>query len=134
MKPVCEGGHRRARAFTLVEVLIALVVLAVGILAMVRGASDFAHNASELRQRALARWVAENRLTEITLEPTWPDTGKEHGSERIGGVEWEWEAEVQKTPNNDIRRATVTVRREDRTQVLARLEGFVGSPKLRGQQ
>jgi general secretion pathway protein I len=131
MKPVRDS---RQRAFTLVEVLIALVVLAVGIVALVGGASDFARNASDLRQRAMARWVAENRLTELTLQATWPDTGKEQGSERMGGVEWEWETDVQKTPNGDIRRATITVRRERRTAVLARLEGFVGSPKLRGGQ
>jgi general secretion pathway protein I len=131
MKPVRDSSQR---AFTLVEVLIALVVLAVGIVALVGGASDFARNASDLRQRAMARWVAENRLTELTLQARWPDTGKEQGSERMGGVEWEWETDVQKTPNGDIRRATITVRRERRTAVLARLEGFVGSPKLRGGQ
>ena len=134
MRPHRVKPLRCIRAFTLVEVLIALVVLAVGIIAMVTGASDFARNASDLRQRALARWVAENRLTEVGLQQTWPNTGKERGSERMGGIEWEWEVEVQKTPNSDIRRATVLVRREERSAVLARLEGFVGSPKLRGRQ
>jgi len=67
MRPHRINLRRRTRAFTLVEVLIALVVLAVGVIAMVSGASDFARNASDLRQRALARWVAENRLIELGL-------------------------------------------------------------------
>jgi len=134
MNPLPYSSRCHVRAFTLVEVLIALVVLAVGIMALVSGASDFARNASDLRQRSLARWVAENRLTELTLQATWPDTGKDSGKERMGGVEWEWEVDVQKTPNGDIRRALVSVRKEQSSAVLARLEGFVGSPKLRGRQ
>jgi len=134
MRPDGARRRRRAGAFTLVEVLIALVVLAIGVLAMVSGASDFARNASDLRLRAMARWVAENRLTEVTLQATWPNTGKKTGSERMGGVEWEWEMEVEKTPNSEIRRASVSVRHEQRDVVLARLEGFIGSPRLRGRQ
>lgn len=120
--------------FTLVEVLVALAVLAIGVAALVTGVSGYTDNAVTLRDRALARWVAENQLTELQLAAGWPDTGSRDGRERMGGVEWRWEIEVQKTPEPNMRRASVMVRREPNGQVLARLEGFVGNPRVSGGQ
>ena len=125
---------QRSRAFTLIEVLVALAVLAIGLAALVRGASDYTSNAAALRQRAVAGWVAENQLTEMELAKEWPREGSHDGSEKMAGAEWQWQAQVEETPNPDIRHVTVEVRRADHEAVLARLQGFVANPRAAGTQ
>ena len=70
---------RGSRGFTLLEILVALAVASLGILAVSRSAIQAASNASMLNEQTLAHWVAMNRMTEIRLEPQWPDIGRSDG-------------------------------------------------------
>ena len=61
--------QRRDAGFTLIEVLIALVVVAVALLALSRAASVQTSNFDALRERTLAGWVAANVLADARIAP-----------------------------------------------------------------
>ncbi len=101
--------HRYIRGFTLLEVLVALVVLAVALVALTRTASNETEAFDALRQRSLAGWVAANALTDLRLQPGLPATGRNDGSARLAGRQWPWRMEVKATPSPGIRRLHVSV-------------------------
>jgi len=113
--------------FTLLEVLIALVVLAIALAAAITATSRYVDNSGYLRNRSLAHWVAMNRITEAYLETEWPGVGKKRGDESMGGNEWAWSREVLATSDDDVRRVEVEVRvSENDDRPVARLVGFIG--------
>lgn len=97
------------RGFTLLEVLVALVVLAVALVALTRTASRETETFDTLRQRSLAGWVAANTLTDLRLQPGLPATGRSDGSTRLAGRQWSWRMDVKATPSAGIRRLHVAV-------------------------
>ncbi|MGH8454242.1 MAG: type II secretion system minor pseudopilin GspI [Nevskiales bacterium] len=99
----------RQRGFTLIEVLAAVAVLALALGATITGASQYAANASYLRDKAIASWVARNKLVELHLNPSWPELGKSDGTEEMAGREWNWRMQVQKTPDAKVRRVDIYV-------------------------
>ena len=104
---------RRAAGFTLIEVLVAVAILAVAMGALISGMARYADNAATLREKTLALWVAHNRLTELDLEPGWPSTGKSDGDVELAGIKWRWFVEVLETPDPDVRRIDIRVRPKD---------------------
>lgn len=121
----CPGG-----GFTLVEVLVALAIVAVALIAALRSASLGTGNAGELRSRLLAGWVAENRLAEHRARGEWLQTGIRRGKESQGGSEFAWREEVVPTPNPAFRRVDVYVYAPaDEARPLSHLTGFVTQPR-----
>jgi general secretion pathway protein I len=100
----------RARGFTLIEMVVALAVLAVAMGALISGMGRYAANAAALREKTVALWVAHNRLTEIGLEPAWPEIGKSDGDVEMAGAEWRWDVTVAETPDPKVRRVDITVK------------------------
>ena len=112
--------------FTLVEVLVALAIVSVALLAATRAASQGTGGVGELRSRLLAGWVAENLVAEQRARADWPAPGMHRGTARQGGYEFAWREEVVPMPNPSFRRVNVTVySATDETHVLARLTGFL---------
>ncbi len=95
--------------FTLLEVLVALVVLAVALVALTRTAGRETETFDSLRQRSVAGWVAANTLTEVRLAPGLPAIGRSDGTARMAGRQWTWRLEVKPTPAAGIRRLHVAV-------------------------
>lgn len=100
---------RRKRAFTLIEVLVALAIVSIGLLAALRAAGQGADSAADLRARLLAGWVAENRLAEHRARGDWLDLGIQRGTAREGGFDFQWREEVIATPNPQFRRLDIFV-------------------------
>lgn len=117
---------RRARAFTLIEVLIALAVVALALLALSRTASVQVQAFDGLRERTLAGWVAANVLAEARLAAAFPATGRSDGRVHFAGRDWRWTREVQATPEAAVRRIDVRVFRADEREPSATLSGFAG--------
>jgi len=115
---------RAAGGFTLIEVLIAVAVLAVAMSAMIAGMARYADNAAALREKTLGLWVAHNRLTEIDLEPAWPALGKSDGDVEMAGIEWRWFVAVSETPDPDVRRIEIRVQAKGRDYDAAALSSF----------
>ena len=119
--------RQQADGFTLLEVLIALVVLAIALAAAITATSRYVDNSAYLRNRSLAHWVAMNRITEAYLETEWPGVGKKRGDESMGGNEWSWTREVLTTADDDVRRVEVEVRvSAGDDHPVATLIGFIG--------
>ena len=104
-------GHAAA-GFTLVEVLVALVIVALGAAAVLVALRTAADSAQRQRERMLAGYVAMNRLTETRLEPEWPNLGTREGVVEMGGRSWRWRQEITRTPSEGVLQITVQVRAE----------------------
>jgi len=128
--------HRRGPAgFTLVEVLVALAIVAIALMAALRAAAQSTGNVGELRARLFAGWVAENRLAEHRARGDWLPLGIQRGKEREGGLEFAWREEVIATPNAAFRRIDVFVsaapgdsNTSSTSSTLAHFTGFVVNP------
>ena len=118
------------RGFTLIEVLIALAVLAIALSAVIKGVSANANNAAHLRDRMLAHWVAMNKVTELQTNTTLPTPGVTTGTMLMAEHEWTWQVTVSTTPNITIQRLDVEVRsRKEDKQALDSLIAYVGQPQ-----
>ena len=119
----------RARGFTLVEVLVALAIVSIALMAALRAAGQATNAVGELRLRLLAGWVAENRLAEHHARGDWLALGIVRGTQGQGGVEFAWREEVIATPNAAFRRVDVFVSAPGSdARTIARLTGFVVHP------
>lgn len=121
--------HQLHRGFTLVEVLVALAVLAIALTAVMRTMGQAIDATTTLRERNTALWVAQNRLAEHQMRRDWPAPDTTDGEAEIGGVKWFWREQVSTTPEPRIRRIEITVRHStDSNDTQARLVGYLLNP------
>lgn len=117
---------RRTRGFTLLEVLVALAVVAISLAAVIKSTAEMSAGATYLRDKTFAHWVAMNRMAELRLEGKPPAIGFDKGKAEMAGHEWFWNVKVDKTEDSSIRRVDITVRSDDDEDLpaLANLSGF----------
>ena len=120
---------KRLAGFTLLEVLVALTILAVALSAGFRAVSLATSGASDLRDRMLGEWVAQNRLAEHRALGEFLNPGRYEGNVQQGGRSFRWTEEVKPTPNALFRRIDVRVFAEgDDNHSLATMTGFLVAP------
>jgi general secretion pathway protein I len=114
-----------AAGFTLLEVMVALAVIAIALAAVIQATAMQADHVGYLRDKTFAHWVAMNQLALARWRP--PPPGEQSGSAAQAGREWHWKMAVTTTPDPDLRRIDIEVREHpgDR-EPLAVLTGFVG--------
>ncbi|MFK8027964.1 MAG: type II secretion system minor pseudopilin GspI [Gammaproteobacteria bacterium] len=111
------------RGFTLIEVVVAVAVIALGLMGTIKTVGTVTKNTAYLNERVIATWVAQNAMAsyELNLEN---DADKETtGSEEIAGIEWYWTKKLVNTQDPGIQRVEIDVRRDDKpdSQVYASL-------------
>ena len=116
---------RRAGGFTLVEILVALAVLAIALTATARSLGAAIDTTAALRDRTLARWVAEDRLAQLELSREWPDLDVKEGDADMGGRAFHWRQETGVTPAARMRRVEVSVFLPGTDSMLAKMTGFL---------
>ncbi|MEL7186669.1 MAG: type II secretion system minor pseudopilin GspI, partial [Pseudomonadota bacterium] len=67
--------NARARGFTLVEVLVALAIVALSLTAIVASIGQMIDSGNAMRERTYASWIAQNRIAELRVSPTMPEVG-----------------------------------------------------------
>jgi general secretion pathway protein I len=121
---------RNVRGFTLLEIMVALAVLALAMGALVKTSSDYTSNQTYLRDRTMTTWVARNVLAQHQLENQWPKVGERKGTLEMGWQEWDWLAKITQTEEDKLRRIDVEVRAidsEDEAPISV-LSGFLRQP------
>jgi general secretion pathway protein I len=115
--------------FTLIEVLAALVIVALGMLAAITAVNQSTRNGTYLREKTLAHWVAMNLITERRLQQTPPDTNETNGEVEFANTRWRWTMRVTQTEVRTLRRMDVSVALADAPEnsSLATLTGFYGT-------
>jgi general secretion pathway protein I len=121
------AGH--ARGFTLIEVLAALVIVALGMLGVIEAVTQSARNGTYLREKTLAHWIALNVITEKRLQPEPPPVTESSGDVEFAGQNWRWRMQVTQTQVASLRRMDVSVRPADApdSSSLATVTGFYGT-------
>lgn len=129
----------RARGFTLIEVIVALFVVALGMGALLATLTSSADTISHLRNKSFAQWIALNRLSEVRLAAGRPGTGRSEGEIQYAGSTWRWRQDISNPGVAGVLRIDVAVGlgtgterpAEGETQqdfaVLGRAYGFFGT-------
>jgi general secretion pathway protein I len=120
---------RRSSGFTLIEVLAALVIVALGMLAAIQAVNQSTRNASYLREKTLAHWIAMNVITERRLQESPPPVAESNGEVDFANARWRWTLRVTQTQVESLRRLDVSVALADAPEgtSLATLSGFYGA-------
>ncbi len=122
--------RKRQRGFTLMEMMVAMTILAVGMGAIIQASAGAARNASVLRNKEVARWVALNKLTEMQVLQEWSSQGKKGDVEMLK-TRWYWQARIRKVEDPDLRRIDVEVRLDPNSDsYIYSVTGFIGNPEL----
>lgn len=95
--------------FTLIEVMVALTIIAISLGALISTSGAQAYSAAYLKQKTLAHWVAVNELTQIRINKEFPDLGDKKGSTKMANNEWHWIRTTKKTEDDNAREVTLTL-------------------------
>jgi general secretion pathway protein I len=120
----------QSRGFTLVEVMVALVIVAVALPALMISVYRQVDGVGYLRDKSIAGWVAANEMTEARLLVRGSrvlDEGKDSGVVEMASREWFWWSTREKTAQENILRLTITVGSEeaDEKEPLVTLVGLL---------
>jgi general secretion pathway protein I len=120
------------RGFTLVEVMVALMVVAIALPALLKALYQQIDGTAYLRDKSLAQWVASNRMAEVRLQVDRNGTlfrGERTGQDTMASQEWYWEMTSEETAVADFYRLEIRVGLEDfeEREPLYTLVGFLSA-------
>ena len=118
---------RSERGFTLIEVMVALAIVGLALPALLFQVMGNVDTEAYLRDKALAQWVAENRLAETRLMRRMGQrvlSGTASGVEEMGGRDWRWRVQALPTSVDGMRRLQVEVGPQGGEKLIS-LVGFI---------
>jgi type II secretion system protein I len=105
-----------ARGFTLIEVLVALAIVAIGMAAVLGAVGSSADTATYMREKTLAQWIALNQVAITRLQAQPPSKGSSEGELDYAGRHWRWHQDVADGELPGILRIDVAVQEADTPQ------------------
>lgn len=106
---------RAARGFTLIEVLVALAIVAIGMAAVLETLTSSANTTMYLQDKTFANWVALNRIETVRLSGSVPQAGTSDDNLTYAGQSWEWQQKVTNTQIPGMVQIEVDVKPSDST-------------------
>lgn len=115
--------------FTLLEVLVALAVVAIALGAAVRLSGNIIDGTQGIKERTLGRWIAQNEINKRLLAANAnnpPALGAKNGETTMGGIRFRWQEDVSSTEDQSYRRIEVRVYNEqDQDFAVASVIGYI---------
>ncbi len=130
MKILHSGGRQRMRGFTLVEVLVALMIVAMALAALMVAVSGAARTSGYLRDKSLGQYMALNRLSEVRLHLSQFGQNTDAGELDFAGRTWHYDTRYFDTTIPDMKRVVVRVwagNSKTKGNPVAESTGFLGS-------
>ncbi len=125
-------SHRN-RGFTLIEVMVALAIVAFSLTAVAASMGQMIDTANAMRERTYASWIAQNKIAEMRLANVIPEVTSTSGEVDFAGTEWAWRADVSETGVENLFRVDVTVSYAGSPDSIRTVSGFIGEPVAAGQ-
>ncbi|TEW53942.1 type II secretion system protein GspI [Psychromonas sp. RZ22] len=119
---------KRKRGMTLLEVMLALVILASAGLAVMQAASQALNNQSYLQQKTFAMWIASNRLAELKLQKRWPSSSWSSAEVEFAGAKWYWRYQSVATGDPNFVALDVEVSDKKDGRALGHIRTYIGRP------
>jgi len=101
--------NKNNAGFTLLEVMVALFVVAVAMGGAIKVIENAAQNTSRMTDKTFANWVAINKITELRLNSEWPKIGKVKGESEMSDRKWKWEQNTIETDDEKVKRVELSV-------------------------
>ncbi len=125
--------HSRALGFTLLEAMVALVIVALGMMAVNTQLNRYVVAAGFVERKTLASWIATNKITEMGVGGTWPEVGEQMEDVDYAGRKWHCRIVVSETDVKDLHRVDVEVSlADDPERVLDKVSGLIEPPAPAG--
>ena len=127
-------AQKKSRGFTLLEVMVAVAILALLTSAVFSSISGRVGQLDRMKSKLMAHWVAKNKIVELQLYQKWPNTGTNTSQAEMGGQEWEVKTIASEGPFPETRKVEVQVMKpvsdftEDKS-VAASLVTILANPK-----
>ena len=118
-------ARKKYQGFTLIEVMVALTIIAISLGALLSTSGTQASSAGYLKHKTLAHWVAVNELTQIRIAKEFPDVGDKKGETTMANNDWYWVRTTKATEDDNARQITFTMYSDkERTQNITSLIGY----------
>ncbi len=124
---------RFVRGFTLVEVMVALAIVALSLTAVAASMNQMIDASNTMRERTYANWIAQNKIAELRLANVLPEPGTSDGDTTFANSEWTWTAVVTETGIENFFRVDVTVSLAGTDYDIRTVTGFIGEPSIPGE-
>ena len=123
----------RSGGFTLLEAMVALVIVALGMMAVNGQLNRYVVAASFVEEKTLASWIGTNEITALSVGPTWPEVGTHDEDVDFAQRKWRCHIVVTETDVQNLHRVDVSVSLKDNPErVLDKVSGLVEPPAPAG--
>ena len=119
----------RQRGFTLIEVMVAMAITALGLSATYYAIMQSVSAVDRLQDKTYAHWIALNQLTEMRLQQQVPEIGETNGDLEYADQRWFWRSSVSESGVDNLYRVDIEVSKENSPDdIVSDIVGFIGPP------